>query len=237
MAVTLVCAQCGNPFLVPPSWEHKRRFCSAECRQVWRVGQQLTCPQCGKLFYRPPFHQKSGGGTCCSRECAGLYKRIPLTDRFWAKVDKNGPVIREELGQCWIFTGDHDENGYGRILVSTTPRQYVYTHRLSFAIAHGKEVGDCAHVLHRCDYPPCCRPEHLFEGNQQMNNQDRDAKDRVRHGSAHANAKLNELQVAAIRRAHQAGGVSVRGISELYGVSHQTISDLLSGRTWKRVHD
>ena len=43
-------------------------------------------------------------------------KTMPLEDRFWAKVDKNGPVPahRPELGPCWIWTAARFKRGYGK---------------------------------------------------------------------------------------------------------------------------
>jgi len=49
-----------------------------------------------------------------------LMARLPesatLEDRFWAKVDKNGPVPahRPELGPCWIWTAARFKRGYGK---------------------------------------------------------------------------------------------------------------------------
>lgn len=40
-----------------------------------------------------------------------LFKGQTYEQRFWAKVDKNGPVVRPELGPCWIWTGNRDPWG------------------------------------------------------------------------------------------------------------------------------
>lgn len=39
--------------------------------------------------------------------------------RFWSKVNKAGPIPerRPDLGPCWVWTGDKDRDGYGRIQV------------------------------------------------------------------------------------------------------------------------
>jgi hypothetical protein len=50
-----------------------------------------------------------------------------LEDLFWAYVDKNGPVVCEDLGPCWIWTGPAQEEGsYGRIHHGGG---YIYAHR------------------------------------------------------------------------------------------------------------
>lgn len=40
-------------------------------------------------------------------------------ERFWSKVDTNGPIPahRPELGPCWIWTGATNSRGYGRFTV------------------------------------------------------------------------------------------------------------------------
>ncbi len=42
-------------------------------------------------------------------------------ERFWSKVDTNGPVPahRPELGPCWVWTGPTNADGYGRFSVGT----------------------------------------------------------------------------------------------------------------------
>ncbi len=51
--------------------------------------------------------------------------------RFWGKVNKDGPIVREELGACWQWTGDRLK-GYGRFKVA---RKDERAHRISIQIA------------------------------------------------------------------------------------------------------
>jgi hypothetical protein len=43
-------------------------------------------------------------------------KTSTVEERFWAKVDKNGPVpaARPDLGSCWIWTASPTTQGYGQ---------------------------------------------------------------------------------------------------------------------------
>lgn len=43
------------------------------------------------------------------------YTRATLEERFWSKVDRNGPVPehRPDLGPCWLWTAYVDAHGYG----------------------------------------------------------------------------------------------------------------------------
>src|SRR5258708_3651290 len=42
-----------------------------------------------------------------------------LSDRFWAKVNKNGPILIPELGNCWVWTASTDRKGYGKLQIGT----------------------------------------------------------------------------------------------------------------------
>lgn len=74
-----------------------------------------------------------------------------VEDRFWPRVDKNGPVpsSRPELGNCWLWTGARDGNGYGR-----------FGHLLAHHIPIGKPPKGLEYD-HLCRVPGCVRPEHL----------------------------------------------------------------------------
>lgn len=85
------------------------------------------------------------------------------------------------LDECWEWSGSRTADGYGR-------RNSRYTHRLAWAWSHWdgngtwqdvlKTIPKGMHVLHRCDNPPCCNPDHLFLGTQADNNHDSISKGR-----------------------------------------------------------
>lgn len=82
-----------------------------------------------------------------------------LGERFWAKVDKSGPVPshRPELGSCWVWTVSRDRHGYGRIRIAG---QSKFAHRVSLTIA-GQILNDDLVVDHLCRNASCVRTSHL----------------------------------------------------------------------------
>lgn len=91
----------------------------------------------------------------------------PAEQRFWAKVDKNGPVpeCRPDLGQCWIWTGARVPRGYGHFVPDG---RLMNAHRYSYKLNVGA-VADEMVVDHLCRNPPCVRPEHLEAVTPRMN--------------------------------------------------------------------
>jgi hypothetical protein len=145
-----------------------------------------------------------------------------------------GRVERREDG-CWVWTGSVNDKGYGRI--GGGRRQAVaLTHRLAYESAVGPiPEGLC--VLHRCDNPPCCNPEHLFLGTRADNNADAKAKGRVRpgvsRGEKQGSAKLTEAAVREIIAAR--GVVPTAALAGRYGVARSTIIKIQARRAWRHV--
>lgn len=145
-------------------------------------------------------------------------------ERFWRRVD--------QAGECWPWTGSKTPDGYGTVRWAGDK---LYSHRLAYELTHG-EIPAGMFVCHRCDNPPCVRPDHLFLGTPADNIADRHQKGRtvttVRFGEDCAVAKLRASDVVAMREAH-AGGVSLAALSRRYGVHHNTVQGIVAGKSWR----
>lgn len=87
-------------------------------------------------------------------------------------------LTRSPANGCLEWSGVTNRRGYGRLQVQG---RMVLTHRLAWELANGS-IPEGMNVLHRCDNPPCCDPEHLFLGTQKDNVADMIAKGRKVHG-------------------------------------------------------
>lgn len=159
-----------------------------------------------------------------------LHKLYPdPVDRFWAQVDAAGDG-------CWEFTGTRFEDGYGMI---TWDGRQQGAHRISWIIANGP-IPTGLVVRHRCDNPPCVRPDHLELGTVRDNCRDmwERGNPQIPHlrGSKQNGAKLTEAQIPAIRAARTAG-MSVRVLAEQYGVSMSTIYKIGQGKRWQHLDE
>ena len=87
-----------------------------------------------------------------------------IEERFWAKVDKAGPVpaYAPELGQCWLWTAYCQPDGYG---------QFKIADGLTGAHAFlGGRAPKGFEWDHLCRVPSCVRPTHLQLVPQPVNN-------------------------------------------------------------------
>lgn len=163
---------------------------------------------------------------------------------FWEKINKNGRVVRAELGPCWEWTAAIDGCGYGKLWFEGS---FDRAHRVGFVLQGGSiPVG--LFVLHHCDNPSCVRFSHLYVGTKTDNARDRENRGRGNHatgerngrathpettsrGSHHYLAKLTEEDVRTIRQLHKEGTDGSK-LARRYGVSTATMSEILRGVGW-----
>lgn len=149
--------------------------------------------------------------------------------RFWKKVNKTD--------SCWLWTGTKTFGGYGRIRRSKGPNddrrgKLMMATRFIYEQMNGP-VSKNLFILHRCDNPPCVRPDHLFAGTKKENRQDSILKGRaaVLRGENNPRAKLNMDQVLAIRSAVRSGEAQ-KDIAPRYGISSSQVSKIVIGTSW-----
>jgi hypothetical protein len=126
-----------------------------------------------------PVNKVNAGKKTCSRKCGWIlspppHKIIPVEQRFWSKVDKSGPIIRPDLGPCWLWTGATDDHGYGKF---REHGKAVKASRVAMRLS-GMPLDDAKEACHKCDNPPCVNPEHIFSGTHLDNMLDMHAKGR-----------------------------------------------------------
>jgi hypothetical protein len=163
---------------------------------------------------------------------------VKSVDRFWKQVEKT-PT-------CWIWTGNRHAYGYGRF-----GKGRRLTHRVSWELANGP-IPDGLQVLHKCDNPPCVRPDHLFLGKNLENNWDSINKGRRPQRpnvAITARRIFSDDEVRTIRELYErdkpAGNPlrrgpksrphSQAGLAKLFGVDHRTIAYIVNRKTYKHV--
>lgn len=89
-------------------------------------------------------------------------------------------------------------------------------------------------MLHHCDNTLCVRPDHLFLGTHQDNNDDMLHKGRnnyQRIGEENTNAKLSRADVLSIRERLN-GGEAAAAIARSYPVTPAAVSRIKLRKSW-----
>lgn len=148
---------------------------------------------------------------------------MELPQHFWDKVDKNSSP-----NGCWLWTARCSPSGYGVIYINGKDER---AHRLTLSQHLGRPLSDGMLSLHKCPNNPnrkCVNPLHLKEGTQAENMADMIKDGNSTRGTKHSDCKLTEDQVREIRKSFLPGG----HLGRQYGVSKNTIYDILSRRSW-----
>jgi hypothetical protein len=153
-----------------------------------------------------------------------LRYRLPDPEQFWSRITRSEG--------CWEWPGTRNPKGYGYV---SGGFYRMFAHRAAWELAFGPIPKDLC-VLHRCDNPPCVRPDHLWLGTIADNNADMAAKGRAsrkprQFGEQHHAALITAADVHHIRES------SARGIdlAMQFGISPSTISAIRHRRKWRHL--
>jgi hypothetical protein len=162
-------------------------------------------------------------------------RHIPIHLRFWENVERSDG--------CWVWKLCKSRFGYGLVRIGGSHgdgrRRMSAAHRVAWMLTAGP-IPPKLCVLHRCDNPPCVRPDHLFLGTQRDNTQDMIRKGRLvlarrnpLRGEQCPWTKLCRSQVTWIRRL--SSQLSQDDIAWLAKIHQTHVSGILSGRAWRHA--
>ena len=141
-----------------------------------------------------------------------------IINRFEKYIDKSG--------ECWLWTGACDKNGYGLIGIEG---KIWLAHRFSYFLANGELPAYPLVVRHKCRSKNCVNPDHLEPGTKSENQLDRARDGTDIRGIKHHNAKLTEAQVLEIRGRSTE---NQRDLAKEFNVSYKYINNIVCKRTW-----
>lgn len=85
-------------------------------------------------------------------------RKVPLSIRFWQKVDKRPDG-------CWLWTGAVNGHGYGHIKIDG---RMIPAHRVAYEMS-GKAIPEGLDLDHLCRVRTCVRPAHLEPVTRRVN--------------------------------------------------------------------
>lgn len=154
--------------------------------------------------------------------------RRSLAERFHEKI------MYEPNSGCHLWMGGTKDGGYGIIGLGGRNLGTDKAHRVAWRLLRG-EIPEGGNVLHKCDTPACCNPDHLYIGTLADN-----ARDCVRRGRNFIPnnrgerakwAKLNADQAREIKK-HEKTSTEY---AAMYGVSRSAVHRIWEGKNWASV--
>lgn len=154
---------------------------------------------------------------------------LGILERFFNRI--NFKCI--ENNECWVWTGPCQpiKNGnYGRISIN---HEEYKTHRLMYYLIYGS-FDPSFWILHYCDNPPCCNPNHLKLGTPDDNSKDMVSKKRQAKGSDIPQSKLNETIIYNILDNILNGKItSIKQIMATFNISRAAAYHIFDKKHWR----
>lgn len=135
-------------------------------------------------------------------------------------------AIINEGSDCWNYDGYLLPIGYARISIGRG--KMGYAHRIAYIATKGK-IPHGQIIRHSCHNRACFNPDHLDVGTHQDNWDDKFKANRF--GAA---AKVSAEEVSEMRQLY-AQGYSTREIANEFGLARNTVWQIVTKRSWKKV--
>ena len=142
-------------------------------------------------------------------------------------------INAEKVGNCWDWKRSRKTSGYGNYY---RDGKVWSAHHFAYTIAKGPIPKD-SWILHRCDNPPCVRPQHLYAGNAKDNAQDRKNRNRSAStvGSNNGRAKVNAEKVVMIIEKYLTGKYTQKELAIENGITPSAVHSIVKRRNWKHI--
>lgn len=147
-------------------------------------------------------------------------------EEFWDKIDRSGGYDK-----CWNWISG--VSVYGTL---TIDGKNYRAHRVAWIFTNGK-LSEDIDVLHSCDNPRCCNPNHLFLGNDKDNSDDKISKGRFvsNPGEKSWNHKLFDQDIFDIRKKFSTGNYRQCQLANEYKVDSSEISRIVNRKNWRHI--
>ena len=157
---------------------------------------------------------------------------------FWSKVD-----IKDNKEECWNWILYTEVTGYAQFGFNC---KRAGVHRMSYMLTKG-EIPDGLFVLHLCNNPSCCNPNHLELGDHSKNMQYRSKCGRCdMSGENNSQSKLTEDQVRDIHKIYNEQRKLHPGLKQLhitkpiaknFKVTKKAIDMIINGTRWYYIYE
>lgn len=144
-------------------------------------------------------------------------------NEFWSHVNVT------QTG-CWEWTEGKFSDGYGQVRLNG---KKFRTHRLAWSLTNNQEIPKGKLIMHDCDNRICINPEHLLLGTHKANMKMMTDRGRQAFGDKNGFSKLNWASVYWIRKTVEDGVITQKQAALLFGMSKQSISNVVLGKDWK----
>lgn len=133
---------------------------------------------------------------------------------------------------CWVWQGKKS-HGYGHLRVKGGER---LAHRMAYRIFKG-DIPEGLGVLHDCDNPACCNPDHLHLGTQADNVREMHERNRAgkARGEKAGNHVFTDEDVIRIREIYASKEMTPGQLAKHFDVSVPAIHAVITGKTWRHV--